>query len=180
MLSDVEDTLVRAAAKSTLSIACLRHEMAFLMEVLHVQTREDQASPAWPPVYGQRRRQQPPQNVPMSLHAAASMRAHAALTGEPWLGDGPGEGRAAQCPALPESALLALQNPFAAEAPGAHGAQPLPSEYAMLPGQQAQQGPSEFEAYLQTLKQDNVWGNNTAMGLAHLGSKAEGTRHSDL
>ena len=129
--------------------------------------------PAWPPAYGQRRRQAP-QNMPLPLHAAASLRAHAALTGEPWLGDVVSTGRAAQCPALPETALLALQNPFAGDAPGAHGAQPTPSDFAVLSGQQAQQCPSDFEAYLQSLPRDDVWGNTTGMGLGHMGSKAEG------
>ncbi len=144
-----------------------------LIQYLNVQSGE--SAPAWPPVYGQRRRQQAPQNMPLPMHAAASLRAHAALTGEPWLGDGVSTGRAAQCPALPETALLALQNPFAGAAPGAHGAQPLPSDFAVHSGQQAQQGPTEFEAYLQSLPHgDDVWGNTSGMGLGHMGSKAEG------
>ena len=131
--------------------------------------------PAWPPVYGQRRRQQVPQDMPLPLHAAASLRAHAALSGKPWLGDGASTGRAAQSPALPESALLALQNPFAGAATGAPGGQPMPSDFPLLSGQQAQQGPTEFEAYLQSLPpQDDVWGNTSAIGLAHLGSEAKG------
>ena len=112
--------------------------------------------------------------MPLPMHAAASLRAHAALTGETWLGDGVPTGRAAQCPALPETAMLALQNPFAGAASGAHGAQPLPSDYAVLSGQQAQQGPSDFEAYLQGLPRDDMWCNTTGMGLGHLGTKAEG------
>lgn len=144
-----------------------------------LQTGEEQA-PAWPPVYGQRRGPQAAQ-MPMSLHAAASLRAHAALTGEPWLGDAVSTGRAVQCPALPSTAaLLAMQNPFAGDASsGAHGAQPLPADcpLSVLTGQQEQQGASEFEAYLASMQGDAaVWGETTSLGLAHMGSMAEGMR----
>lgn len=136
---------------------------------------EEEQRPAWPPAYGQRSRQQQPQNMPMSLHAAASMRAHAALSGKPWLGDGPSAGRAAQCPALPDLALQDLQNPFAGNAPGAYGAQPLPGDcLSVLPGKQV---PSDFEQYLQSLPADGgAWCNGTGPGLPHMGSKAEGRR----
>ena len=119
--------------------------------------------------------------MPMSLHAAASLRAHAALTGEPWLGDAVSTGRAVQCPALPSTAaLLAMQNPFAGDASsGAHGAQPLPADcpLSVLTGQQEQQGASEFEAYLASMQGDAaVRGETTSLGLAHMGSMAEGMR----
>ena len=140
-----------------------------------MQAGAEQA-PAWPPAYGQRRRHQAP-NGPVPAHAAASLRAHAALTGEPWLGDAMSAGRAAQCPALPDPALLALQNPFAGSAPGAHGAQPLPEDYlSILQAQQAHQANSEFQEYLNTLPgQGTAWGGDNGAGPAHMGSnKAEG------
>ena len=112
----------------------------------------------------------------MSAHAAASLRAHAALTGEPWLGDAMSAGRAAQCPALPDPALLAMQNPFASPAPGAHGAQPLPEDYlSIMQAQQAQQANSDFQEYLNTLPgQGTAWGGDVGAGLSRMGSKAEG------
>ena len=139
-----------------------------------LQAGAEQA-PAWPPAYGQRRRHQAPSG-PVSAHAAASLRAHAALTGEPWLGEAMSAGRAAQCPALPDPALLALQNPFAGSAPGAHGAQPLPEDYlSILKAQQAHQANSEFQEYLSTLPgQGSAWGGDDGAGLSRMGSKAEG------
>ena len=89
-------------------------------------------------------------------------------------------GRAAQCPALPDPALLALRNPFAGSTPGAHGAQPLAEDYlSILQAQQAQQANSEFQEYLNTLPgQDTAWGGDAGAGLAHMGSKAEGMCHA--